>query len=151
MSNKTSPLLPATRRRLQELGERLRLARLRRKLTAASVAERAGMALMTLRSVERGESGVTIGAYVAVLQVLGLDADIDRVAFDDVLGRQLQDSRLRPPPVAREPAPKFEPSVAPVAPKRASRARAPAASAPTLNASELAQLIAPAPASKRKP
>src|SRR5689334_21325003 len=94
MANKTSPLLPATARRLQSFGERLRLARLRRRLPAKLVAERAGMSPMTLRSLERGGARVTIGAYVAVLQVLGMDGDLDLLAGDDTLGRSLQDARL---------------------------------------------------------
>ena len=54
MPQRTALLLPATGRRLAALGERIRLARLRRKITAAHLAERAGMAPMTLRGIERG-------------------------------------------------------------------------------------------------
>ena len=94
MAQRISALLPPTERRLAGLGERLRLARLRRRLSAKMVAERAGMSLMTLRGVEKGAMGVTIGAYVAVLHVLGLDNDLDAVAAADTLGRQLQDANL---------------------------------------------------------
>lgn len=98
MAKTISPLLPATAELLLGFGERLRLARLRRRLSSKQVAQRAGMAPMTLRSLERGGSGVTIGAYLAVMQVLGLERDLDLLGKADPLGRELQDSRL---PAAR--------------------------------------------------
>lgn len=52
------------------------------------------MAPMTLRSLERGGAGVTIGAYLAVMQVLGIEKDLEWLAKEDALGRALQDSRL---------------------------------------------------------
>lgn len=94
MPRTVSPLLPSTNERLRQLGERLRLARLRRRLSAKHVAARAGMAPMTLRSVERGGSGVTIGAYLAVMQVLGVDTDLELLVQADPMGHALQDARL---------------------------------------------------------
>ncbi|KNC05979.1 hypothetical protein AC790_23545 [Pantoea sp. RIT-PI-b] len=94
MAQRTSPLLPHTREMLAAFGERLKLARKRRKLTAKQVAERAGMTPMTLRSLEAGGAGVTIGAYLAVMKVLGLEQDLNLLAADDTLGHQLQDARL---------------------------------------------------------
>ena len=83
MAKRIAPLLPPMERRLARLGERIRTARLRRRLSAKLVAERAGMSVMTLRNVEHGGMGVTIGAYAAVLHVLGLDGDLDSVAQVD--------------------------------------------------------------------
>jgi len=94
MAKTISSLLPSSNALLGEFGERLRLARLRRKLTAKQVAERAGMAPMTLRAVEHGGSGVTIGAYLAVMQVLGLEEDLGMLAKADTVGRELQDIPL---------------------------------------------------------
>ena len=94
MAKTISSLLPSSDALLREFGGRLRLARLRRKLTAKQVAERAGMAPMTLRAVEHGGSGVTIGAYLAVMQVLGLEGDLGLLAKADAVGRELQDIPL---------------------------------------------------------
>jgi len=94
MARKTTVQLPALKRLLKELGENIKLARLRRTLSAQLVAERAGMSRTTLRAVENGEAGVTIGAYANVLQCLGLDNDLGLIARDDVLGRKLQDAGL---------------------------------------------------------
>ncbi len=126
MPRTVSPLLPSTDDRLRQLGERLRLARLRRRLSAKHVAERAGMAPMTLRSVERGGAGVTIGAYAAVMQVLGVEKDLDLLAQADPMGRALQDARLLTkgrglPDGPARPAQEFAPQ--PLKKQRVARAR----------------------------
>lgn len=121
MAKKTAPLLPSTDELLRKLGGRLRLARLRRKLPAKQVAQRAGMSPMTLRSVERGGAGVTLGAYVAVMQVLGIESDLDLLAQADPAGRELQDARLRAP---GKPAPALAQPTTAVPSKRAPTNRA---------------------------
>ena len=94
MARKKRKMLPRLRRILETLGENIRLARLRRRLSAEQVAERAGISRPTLAAIERGEPGVGIGNYLEVLRVLGLDQDLLQVAKDDVLGRKLQDLEI---------------------------------------------------------
>jgi len=79
---------------LKELGENIKLARLRRKLSTKQVAERTGIGRTTLYEIERGGSNVNIGNYARVLSVLGLENDLLNVAKDDLLGRKLQDAKL---------------------------------------------------------
>ena len=87
--------MPDTQHKLTQMGEQIKLARLRRKLTVELVAERAGISRTTLWNVEKGSSSVAIGAYAAVLHALnGMDEDLLLIAKDDELGRQLQDLSL---------------------------------------------------------
>jgi transcriptional regulator with XRE-family HTH domain len=87
---------------LRELGENIKLARLRRKLSTNQVAERAGIGRKTLYEIENGKPSVSIGNYAQVLSVLGLEKDLLNVAKDDELGRKLQDANL----VVKKRAPK---------------------------------------------
>ena len=57
-------------------------------------AERAGVSRSTLHLMENGSAGASLGKLLQVLVVLGLDADLSRIAADDVLGRKLEDARL---------------------------------------------------------
>lgn len=82
---------------LADLGERLRLARRRRRLTASAVATRCDISRPTLAKVERGDPSVTLGTYLRVLSVYGLAGDLATVAGDDALGRRLQDLALPAP------------------------------------------------------
>ncbi len=87
-------LLPKYVRQLQAVGENIRLARLRRDLTTAQVAERAGIGRNAVGKIENGDEGVSLGAYLRVLIVLGLEQDLFRIAEDDALGHKLQDAGL---------------------------------------------------------
>jgi transcriptional regulator with XRE-family HTH domain len=103
MKTRNNILLPRAQKPLTTLGENIRLARLRRRYSMEQVAERADISRPTLHSIERGNSNVTIGAYVKVLAVLGLEKDIFEVAKDDILGRKIQDAGLN----IKERAPKI--------------------------------------------
>jgi transcriptional regulator with XRE-family HTH domain len=95
-------LLPKTQKILKELGNNIKLARLRRKLSTEQVAERANISRPTLLAVEKGSPTTSIGSYIQVLFVLGLAEDLLKVASDDALGRRLQDAKL----TVKERAPK---------------------------------------------
>lgn len=99
---KEQVILPKNMRILKTLGENIRLARLRRKLSAEQVSERAGMVRKTLWKIENGAPEVAIGSYLQVLFILGLEKDMDLVASNDPLGRKLQDAQL----LVKERAPK---------------------------------------------
>ena len=87
-------LLPRIQNILDELGNNIKLARLRRKLSTEQVSERSGISRSTLWLIEKGASSVSIAHYIQVLFVLGLEKDILKVASDDILGRKLQDAKL---------------------------------------------------------
>ena len=91
-------VFPQEQRLLSQLGERLKLARLRRKLSAVVVAQRSGISRTSLDKVETGHSGATLGTYLRVLAVLGLEGDINALAADDRVGRKLQDLALERAP-----------------------------------------------------
>lgn len=97
MPRATSPTLPSVGRLLRELGENLKLARQRRKLTATLLAERAGMSRPTLAAIERGDEHVSLGSIANVLHSLGLEKDLALIARDDELGRKLQDAAMTSP------------------------------------------------------
>jgi transcriptional regulator with XRE-family HTH domain len=90
------PLLPRVSRLLRGYGENLKLARLRRRYSAETVAQRAGITRKTLWKVEKGDSAVALGIYARVMQVLRLEEDLAKLAVDDPLGRKLQDTGLSP-------------------------------------------------------
>ena len=94
MTKKKIVILPKTRKVISERGDNIKLARLRRKLSAEQVAERANISRPTLSAIERGSPTVSIGSYLLVLQVLGLEKDFLLVAKDDELGRKLQDAEI---------------------------------------------------------
>ena len=103
MGKKSVVVMPATQEILKTMGEQIKLARLRRKISAELAAERAGISRATLWAVEKGSPSVAVGIYAAVLHSLnGMDKDLLLVAKDDELGRKLQDLGL----ITKKRAPK---------------------------------------------
>jgi transcriptional regulator with XRE-family HTH domain len=94
MNSRRQSIFPKYNSLLGQLGENIKLARKRRKLTTTQVAERADIARSTLYLIESGNPGVAMGAYFNVLRVLGLQEDFLKLAADDELGRRLQDLEL---------------------------------------------------------
>lgn len=81
--------------KMQLVGEQIRLARLRRDLSIAQIAERATCSQLTVSRVEKGTPTVAIGIYLRILYALNLEDDILSLAKDDSLGRTLQDIGLK--------------------------------------------------------
>lgn len=96
MPSKPPIVFPQEQGMLTRLGERIRLARLRRKLSSATVSSRAGISRTSLYKVEVGDAGVTLGTYLRVLAALGLEKDFEALASDDLVGRRLQDLAIDP-------------------------------------------------------
>ncbi|WP_027873409.1 helix-turn-helix domain-containing protein [Spongiibacter marinus] len=89
---------PGVKRTLLVLGKDLKEARLRRRLTAEVVAERAGISRPTLRRVEAGNEGVSMGIYASVMQAVGLLDNLKGVAdiSNDAVGRAIIGEQLTP-------------------------------------------------------
>lgn len=95
MPKKSIVLLPETMDILETMGLQIKYARLRRKISAELVAERAGISRATLCAIEKGAPSVSIGCYASVLHALNyMDRDLLLIAKDDELGRKLQDLEL---------------------------------------------------------
>ena len=94
MRSKKPILLPTARKIMKTLGENIKLARRRRRLSTEQVAERANISRSTLWLVEKGDPGVAMGTYLQVLFVLRLEKDFEKVGADDEFGRKLQDAGL---------------------------------------------------------
>ena len=77
------------------MGEQIKLARLRRNLSIAQIAERATCSPLTVNHIEKGSPTVSMGIYARVLYALQLDDDLLLLAKEDTLGRTLQDLGLK--------------------------------------------------------
>jgi len=95
MAKRTPPTHLRVQRQIEALGQRLRAARLRRSMTQEVMAERVGVSVPTIAKLESGEPSTSLATMLRVLTALGLADDIDLIATQDRLGRELQDSALR--------------------------------------------------------
>ena len=94
MKNKVL-LLPKTKHILETVGYQIKLARLRRNISAQLLADRVGISRATVWQVEKGEASVSIGAYLKCLESLGLTESFLNIAKDDPVGRMYQDAGLK--------------------------------------------------------
>lgn len=83
-------------RSIRKLGKDIRSARLRRRLPMSLVAERAGISTRTLSSLEKGETGVSIGHVAAVIAALGMGTPFSDILDqkNDSFGLLLDEGRL---------------------------------------------------------
>jgi len=93
MSNFVIPL--AVTERAAQLGQRIRLARIRRGWSVIDLAGKAGINRNTLTALEQGKTGTAVGASFTVLWALGLDNSLEAVADPDadLHGKALEASR----------------------------------------------------------
>ncbi|MBO4695238.1 MAG: helix-turn-helix domain-containing protein [Clostridia bacterium] len=83
-------MLPYMREMFSQIGEQIKLARLRRRLPVALVAERAGISRATVWKIEKGDPSVSIGSYAYVLRALnGMEKDLLLIAKDEELKSKL--------------------------------------------------------------
>lgn len=93
-STKGNKLPRKLEQKMQTVGEQIKLARLRRNLSIAQIADRAMASELTISRIEKGTPTVSIGIYLRVLYALQLDDDILCLAKDDTIGKTLQDLGL---------------------------------------------------------
>ncbi|HET8855099.1 MAG TPA: helix-turn-helix transcriptional regulator [Salinimicrobium sp.] len=94
MNSKKTVILPKYQEIFDQVGENLKLARKRRKLTTEQVSERAGIHRATLYRIEKGDPSVSMGLYFRVFRVLNLHEDFLKLGNDDEFGRKLRDIEL---------------------------------------------------------
>ena len=94
--NERWPLYPQAERALKKMGSDLRDARRRRRISTTTLAERARISRATLYRIEKGDAGVSMSSYAAVIFALGL---VERLsdAFDarhDAVGLGLEAEQM---------------------------------------------------------
>ena len=94
MAGKTVTLMSDAEQVLRKMGARIKKARLRRNIRLELLAERAGISKGTLSAIEKGVPTVSIGAYAAVLFLLGLEKDFELVALDEEEKRRCREKNM---------------------------------------------------------
>ena len=94
MSRKTVILEQNTEDKLKKMGQRIKKARLRRNISAEMISKQAGIGESTFYAIEHGVATVSLGAYAAVLSILGLNNDLDSIAVDEEAKKQLYEQNL---------------------------------------------------------
>lgn len=81
---------------MTQLGDRIRVARVRRQWRQEDLAEKAGLSLRTITDIESGRPGTAMANYFMVLWAMGLDADLKRIADpdQDEHGKILENGRM---------------------------------------------------------
>lgn len=82
MARKKVVLMSDTHKVLGKMGTNIKRARLRRNISAEHLAEQAQISTNTLTAIEKGAHTVSLGAYAAVLSVLGMEKDLEQIAVD---------------------------------------------------------------------
>ncbi len=83
-------------RALRKLGQDIKNARRRRRITLELMAERAGLSRATIGKIEKGDPTTSLGGYASVLFVLGMEGALGDLvdSAHDVVGRRLEDEQL---------------------------------------------------------
>jgi transcriptional regulator with XRE-family HTH domain len=97
MTRPQRALHPETQRKANDLGARLKAARMRRGMSQAEMAARVLVSRPTLHRLESGDLTVSAVTLVRVLDILALVGDVDLIAAHDDLGHQMADARLPRP------------------------------------------------------
>lgn len=95
-SKGVTPLSPRVEEHLRRIGENIQVARKRRRYTMRKLADMARVSVPTIRRLERGDPGVSIGLVANVLWLLQLDDMLALLAdpANDALGMSLDKARL---------------------------------------------------------
>ena len=94
MPRQSAAVFPREQQQARALGERLRAARLRRRIPVVEMAARVGVTPKTQRRLEQGDTTVGLAMLIRTLSVLGLARDLDQLAAHDEIGQRLADIAL---------------------------------------------------------